>query len=71
VLLDWTNARARAAETDVALTWLVLAAADLGHAGLRAAVGGRHPRDVSARVARALRSRARARGVAGGGGVEV
>ena len=40
VLLDWTNARAGAAETDVALTWLVLAAADLGHAGIRAAVGG-------------------------------
>jgi aminoglycoside phosphotransferase (APT) family kinase protein len=39
VLLDWTNARAGAAETDVALTWLVLAAADLGHAGIRATLG--------------------------------
>ena len=40
VLLDWTNARAGDAETDVALTWLVMAAADLGHTGLRATIGG-------------------------------
>jgi tRNA A-37 threonylcarbamoyl transferase component Bud32 len=40
VLLDWTNARAGAAEADVALTWLVLAAAELGDTGLRAVAGG-------------------------------
>jgi aminoglycoside phosphotransferase (APT) family kinase protein len=40
VLLDWTNARAGAADADVALTWLVLAAAELGETGVRAVVGG-------------------------------
>ena len=39
VLLDWTNARAGIAEADVALTWLVLAAAELGERGVRSAVG--------------------------------
>ena len=38
VLLDWTNARAGVGEADVALTWLVLAAADLGHTGVRAGI---------------------------------
>src|SRR2546421_825681 len=38
VLLDWTNARAGAADADVAVTWLVLAAAGLGGTG-GAAVG--------------------------------
>lgn len=39
VLLDWTNARSGVGEADVALTWLVLAAAELGETGVRAAVG--------------------------------
>jgi tRNA A-37 threonylcarbamoyl transferase component Bud32 len=39
MLIDWTNARAGAGEVDVALTWLVVAAADLGDSGVRAAVG--------------------------------
>jgi aminoglycoside phosphotransferase (APT) family kinase protein len=38
VLLDWTNARAGTAEADVALTWLVLAAAELGDTGTRGVV---------------------------------
>jgi len=39
VLLDWTNARSGVGEADVALTWLVLAVAELGETGIRAAVG--------------------------------
>jgi aminoglycoside phosphotransferase (APT) family kinase protein len=39
VLLDWTNARAGAADADVALTWLVMAAADLGDTGVRRVFG--------------------------------
>jgi aminoglycoside phosphotransferase (APT) family kinase protein len=34
VLLDWTNARAGTADSDVAVTWLVLAAAELGGGGI-------------------------------------
>src|SRR5205085_12360100 len=37
VLLDWTNARAGAADVDVAVTRLVLAAAELRDTGVRAA----------------------------------
>jgi hypothetical protein len=39
VLLDWTNARAGAADADVALTWLVMAAADLGARRVLANIG--------------------------------
>ena len=39
VLLDWTNARAGAADADVAVTWLVLAAAELGDTGVPAVAG--------------------------------
>jgi len=40
VLLDWTNARAGIGEADVALTWLVMAAAELGETGVRGVAGG-------------------------------
>jgi len=40
VLLDWTNARAGVGEADVALTWLVMAAAELGETGVRGVAGG-------------------------------
>jgi tRNA A-37 threonylcarbamoyl transferase component Bud32 len=36
VLIDWTNARAGTATTDVALTWLLMAAAELPGSGVRA-----------------------------------
>ena len=49
VLLDWTNARAGAADADVAVTWLVLAAAELGDTGVPA---------VAVRIVRAMFLRA-------------
>jgi len=49
VVIDWTNARRGAAATDVALTWLLLAAAQLPRTGVRAA---------TARIVRASFTRA-------------
>jgi aminoglycoside phosphotransferase (APT) family kinase protein len=52
VLIDWTNAARGCAETDLAQTWLIIAASDTSDQGFVARVGAPLKRYLAARVVR-------------------